>query len=85
MKIAGITKRQTPNHQRSVLVVERSGARRQLSVIEVAQLDMVFSPTLGFEHAADGKLRNLQELPLIRRLHGGERPWLAESISTNPE
>jgi hypothetical protein len=65
MKIEGITKRQRPNHRRSVLVVERSGATRQLSVIEVAQLDLVFSPILGFEHPADGKPRNLQELPLI--------------------
>jgi hypothetical protein len=65
MKIEGITKRQTPNHRRSVLVVERSGATRHLSVIEVAQLDLIFSPTLGFEHLADGKLRNLQEVPLI--------------------
>ncbi len=65
MKIEGITKRQRLNHRRSVLVVERSGAIRQLSVIQVAQLDLVFSPTLGFAHPADGKLRNLQELPLI--------------------
>jgi hypothetical protein len=64
-KIEGITKRQRPNHQRSVLVVERNGPIHQLSVIQVAQLDLLFIPTLGFEHPADKKRRNLQELPLI--------------------
>jgi hypothetical protein len=64
MKIEGITKRQRPNHRCSVLVVERSGATRQLSAVQVAQLDLVFSPTLGFENPADSKPRNLQELPL---------------------
>lgn len=65
MRIDGITQRQSPNHRRSVLVVERTGATHQLSLIQVAQLDLAFSPTVGAERPADGKPRNLQELPLI--------------------
>jgi hypothetical protein len=65
MTIGGVTERQRPNYRRSVLVVEGSGATRQLSVIQVAQLELVFTPTLGFEHPADGKPRSFRELPLI--------------------
>jgi hypothetical protein len=65
MKIEGITKRQAPNHSRNVLVVERNGATHQLSAIQVAQLDLIFTPTLGFEHTTNGSPRNLQELPFV--------------------
>jgi hypothetical protein len=65
MKIEGITPRQNQNRGRNVLVVERNGANHQLSLIQVAQLDLVFSSVLGFERPANGKPRNLQELPLI--------------------
>jgi len=64
-RIEGIAKRQRPNHRRDALVVEHNGGIHQLSVIHVPQLDLVFSPTLGFEHPEDGKPRNLQEIPLI--------------------
>jgi hypothetical protein len=65
VSIEGITRRSNQNHRGNVLVVERNGAGHQLSVIQLAQLDLVFSPTLGFERPANGKPRNLQELPLI--------------------
>ena len=65
VSIEGITPRQNQNRTGNVLVVERNGANYQLSLIQVAQLDLVFSPALGFEHPATGKPRNLQELPLI--------------------
>jgi len=65
MRIDGVTQRQNQNHRGNVLVVERSGATHQLSAIQVAQLDLVFSPTLGFEHLRDGTPRNLQELPFV--------------------
>jgi hypothetical protein len=45
--------------------VENNGSSHQLSVIRVAQLDLTFSPTLGLQHPANGKLKKLQELPLI--------------------
>jgi hypothetical protein len=61
----GIRQTQNQNHRRNVVVVERNGATHQLSLIEVAQLDLVFSPVLGLEHPANGKSRNLQELPLV--------------------
>jgi hypothetical protein len=65
VRIEGITQRQNQSHRGNVLVVERNGAAHQLSSIQVAQLDLVFSSTLGFRRPADGKPRNLQELPLI--------------------
>jgi hypothetical protein len=65
VSIEGITRRSNQNQRGSVLVVERHGAAHQLSLIQVAQLDLVFSPTLGFERSANGKPRDLQELPLI--------------------
>lgn len=65
VSIEGVTERQNQNHRANVLVVERNGAAHQLSLIQVAQLDLVFSPALGFERPADGKPRSLQELPLI--------------------
>jgi len=64
-KIEVITKRKRPNHRRSILVVERNGSNHQLSVIQVAQSALLFSPTLGFEHPVDRKRRNIQELLLI--------------------
>jgi|SRR5580704_6284367 hypothetical protein len=65
VSIEGITRRSNQNQRGNVLVVERHGAAHQLSLIQVAQLDLVFSPTLGFERPANGKPRDLQELPLI--------------------
>jgi hypothetical protein len=65
VRFEGITQRQSPNHTRNVLVVQHNGAAHQLSLIQVAQLDVIFSPTQGFERAANGKPSNLQELPLI--------------------
>ena len=65
VRIEGVTQRQNLNHRRNVLVVQRNGAAHQLSLIQVAQLDLVFSPTFGLERQANGKPRNLQELPLI--------------------
>jgi hypothetical protein len=67
VRIEGITQEQRPNqnHRGNVLVVERNGAAHQLSQIQVAEVDLVFSPALGFEGPADRKPRNLQELPLI--------------------
>ena len=65
MRIEEITQRQNQGHGGNVLVVERNGAAHQLASIQVAQLDLVFNSTLGFERRADGKPRSLQELPLI--------------------
>ncbi len=65
IRIEGIPQRQNQNHRANALVVERNGTAHQLSLIQVAQLDLVFSPTLGLERPANGKPRNLQELPLI--------------------
>lgn len=65
VSILGIRQRRNQNHRGNVLVVERNGAAHQLSLIQVAQLDLVFSPTLGLEPPASGRPRNLQELPLI--------------------
>lgn len=65
MRMEGIRQTQNQNHRRNVVVVERNGATHQLSLIEVAQLDLVFSPVLRLEHPAKGKSRNLQELPLV--------------------
>jgi len=65
VSIEGIRQRRNKNNRGNVLVVERNGAAHQLSLIQVAQLDLVFSSTLGFERPANGKPRDLQELPLI--------------------
>lgn len=65
VRIEGVTQKQSPNRTRNVLVVEHMGATHQLSLIQVAQLDLVFSQTLGFERPAHGKPTDLQELPLI--------------------
>ena len=65
VRIEGITQRQNQSHRGNVLVVERNGAAYQLSSIQVAQLDLVISSTLGLQRPANGKPRNLQELPLI--------------------
>ena len=62
--IEGITKKQRTNRGRSVLVVERRGATRQLSVIQLAQLDLAFTPTLGLEQPANGKRKKPREIPL---------------------
>ncbi len=65
MRIEGITQKQSPNRTRNVLVVEHKGATHQLSLIQIAPLDLIFSQTLGFERPAHGKPTDLQELPLI--------------------
>ena len=64
VRIEGITQERSPNRTRNVLVVEHNGANHQLSLIQVAQLDLVFSQTLGFERSAHAKPTHLQELPL---------------------
>ena len=64
IRFEGITRKQNPNHGRNVLVVKHDGGTHQLSVIQIAQLDLVFSPALGFDRE-DGKPKRLEELPLI--------------------
>jgi hypothetical protein len=61
-RIEGFNKKQSQNHRGNVLVVKRNGAAHQLSVIQVAQLELFLSPTLSLVDSEDGKL---QELPLI--------------------
>ena len=65
LRIEGTRQRQERNHRRNVLVVERDGATRQLSVIQLATWDLVFRSVSRLHHQAGGKSRNLQELPLI--------------------
>jgi hypothetical protein len=65
VRIDGVTQRPNQNHSRNALIVERNGAAYQLSLIQVAQLDLVFSPILSFEGPAHGKPKNFQELPLV--------------------
>ena len=65
VRIEGITQKQSPNRTRNVLVVEHKGATHQLSLIQVAQLNLVFSQTLGFERPAHGKPTDVEELPLV--------------------
>jgi hypothetical protein len=64
VRIQGIAQRRNQNHRGNVLVVERNRAGHQLSLIQVAQLDLVFSPALGTQRAAEGKASKLEELPL---------------------
>jgi hypothetical protein len=65
LRIEGITQKQNQKRRRNMLVVERNGATRQLSVIQVGTVGFGFISTLALERPAGGKPRNLQELPLI--------------------
>ena len=65
VSIEGIQRRRNQNHGRNVLVVESQGTAHQLSFIQVAQLDLVFSHALDIERPDNSKPRGRQELPLI--------------------
>jgi len=65
LRIEGTRQRQERNRSRNVLVVERKGATRQLSVIQLATWNLVFRSVSSLPHPAGGNSRNLQELPLV--------------------
>jgi hypothetical protein len=64
MKFEGLTQRQATDRRPDALVVERSGRSRQLSLIQVAQLDLILSPDPGLAHPSDGKPKIIEKLPL---------------------
>jgi hypothetical protein len=65
VRIDGVTQRPNQNHSGNALIVERNGTAHQLSLIQVAQVDLVFSSPLGLEGSSDGKPKNFQHLPLV--------------------
>jgi hypothetical protein len=65
VRIEGIKQKKTRNRRRDALIVERRGTTHQLSLIHVAQIDLLFSPTPAVEHPAHGKPRSIERLPLI--------------------
>lgn len=64
MKFEGLTQKSAPNRRPDALVVERSGNSRQLSVIQVAQMDLILGPDPGLAHRMDGKPKTVEKLPL---------------------
>jgi hypothetical protein len=63
LKLQGIARRQSRYRRPAALVVTRDGGLHQLSVIHVAQLDLVFDASL--EHPSDGKPRKFERVALI--------------------
>ena len=63
-KFEGLTQKPARNRRPDALVVERSGKSRQLSAIQVAQLDLLLSPEAGLAYTADGKPKTIEKLPL---------------------
>jgi hypothetical protein len=65
VRIDGIKQNQNRDQKRNGLIVERSGKLHRLSVIHVAQLDLVLNPAQGREGLADGGSKSIERLPVI--------------------
>jgi hypothetical protein len=64
MKFEGLTQKQATDRRPDALVVEHRGKSRQLSLIQVAQMDLILSPNPGLAPRPDGKPRTIEKLPL---------------------
>ena len=63
--IAGLIHNQTHKPGNAALIVEHNGKTRRLSVIQVAELDLVFDPELQMKNASNNKPRRIEKLPLL--------------------
>jgi hypothetical protein len=64
MKFEGLTQKQALDRRPDALVVEHSGKSRQLSLIQIGQLDLILTSDPVLEHPSGGRPRTIEKLPL---------------------
>jgi hypothetical protein len=63
--ISGLVHNQAHKPANHALIIEHDGKMRRLSVIQVAELELVLDPNRQIERSSRNRLRRIEKLPLV--------------------